>query len=241
MFYIAVCDDEEYFRTREEQLIMKYMDIKGYHYKIEIFKSGDEILNLGNGISKFDMIFLAINREGIDGIETAKRIRRVTKDIYIVFVTAFVTYALEGYKVDAVRYLLKDDKHLEKAMYECLNTIIYKMNYEKYKHTFEFQEGAVELYYEDILYVESNLHKLIFHMAINDTDRYTIYEKLDIMDELLHEAGFCRIHKSYLVNLKYVESIERYKVRLMNGLCLGVSKSRYLNARNELVCYRGEI
>lgn len=128
MFYIAVCDDEEYFRTREEQLIMKYMDIKGYHYKIEIFKSGDEILNLGNGISKFDMIFLAINREGIDGIETAKRIRRVTKDIYIVFVTAFVTYALEGYKVDAVRYLLKDDKHLEKAMYECLNTIIYKIN-----------------------------------------------------------------------------------------------------------------
>lgn len=211
MFYIAVCDDEEYFRTREEQLIMKYMDIKGYHYKIEIFKSGDEILNLGNGISKFDMIFLAINREGIDGIETAKRIRRVTKDIYIVFVTAFVTYALEGYKVDAVRYLLKDDKHLEKAMYECLNTIIYKMNYETYKHTFEFQEGAVELYYEDILY------------------------------KLLHEAGFCRIHKSYLVNLKYVESIERYKVRLMNGLCLGVSKSRYLNARNELVCYRDEI
>lgn len=241
MFYIAVCDDEEYFRTREEQLIMKYMDIKGYHYKIEIFESGDEILNLGNGISKFDMIFLAINREGIDGIETAKRIRRVTKDIYIVFVTAFVTYALEGYKVDAVRYLLKDDKHFEKAMYECLNTIIYKMNYETYKHTFEFQEGAVELYYEDILYVESNLHKLIFHMAINDTGRYTIYEKLDIMDELLHEAGFCRIHKSYLVNLKYVESIERYKVRLMNGLYLGVSKSRYLNARNELVCYRGEI
>lgn len=241
MFYIAVCDDEEYFRTREEQLIIKYMEAKGYHYKIEIFDLGSELLNLGNAISKFDMIFLDINMKEIDGIETAKRIRRVTKDTYIVFVTAFVTYALEGYKVDAVRYLLKEDEYLEKAIYECLNTIVYKMNYEEYKHTFEFQEGIVELYYEDILYVESNLHKLIFHMVTNDTDRYTTYEKLDIIDELLREAGFCRIHKSYLVNLKYVESIERYKVRLSNGDCLGISKSRYLDVRNEFVCYRGEI
>ena len=58
MFCIAVCDDEEYFRKREEQLIIKYMDAKGYHYKIEIFGSGSELLNLGNAISKFDMIFL---------------------------------------------------------------------------------------------------------------------------------------------------------------------------------------
>jgi DNA-binding LytR/AlgR family response regulator len=138
MFYIAICDDEEYFRRREEQLIIKYMNKKGYNYKIEIFESGSEILNLGNAISKFDMIFLDINMDKIDGIETAKRIRRVTKDTYIVFVTAFVTYALEGYKVDAVRYLLKEDEYLEKSIYECLNTIIYKINYEKYKHTFEF-------------------------------------------------------------------------------------------------------
>ena len=241
MFYIAVCDDEEYFRIREEQLIIKYMDRKGYHYKIELFESGSEILNLGKAVAKFDIIFLDINMEKMDGIETAKRIRMNTKDAYIVFITAFITYALEGYKVDAVRYLLKEDEYLEKAVYECLDAIIYKMNYEEYKHTFQFQEGMVELYYEDILYVESSLHKLIFHMAAENTGRYTIYEKLDAVDELLHEAGFCRIHKSFLVNLKYVEDIERYKVKLSNGICLRASKSRYLNARNELICYRGEI
>lgn len=241
MFYIAVCDDEEYFRIREEQLIVKYMDRKGYHYEIELFESGSEILDLGKAVAKFDIIFLDVNMEKMDGIETAKRIRMSTKDAYIVFITAFVTYALEGYKVDAVRYLLKEDEYLEKAVYECLDTIIYKMNYEEYKHTFEFQEGMVELYYEDILYVESSLHKLIFHMAAENAGRYTIYEKLDVVDKLLHEAGFCRIHKSFLVNLKYVENIERYEVRLSNGICLRVSKSRYLNARNEFICYRGEI
>jgi DNA-binding LytR/AlgR family response regulator len=241
MFYIAICDDEEYFCKREEQLIIKYMNNKGYKYKIEIFESGSEMLNLGNAISEFDMIFLDINMEETDGIETAREIRKITKDTYIVFVTAFVTYALEGYKVDAVRYLLKEDEYLEKSIYECLNTIIYKMNYGKYKHTFKFLEGDFTIYYEDILYIESNLHKLIFHMVTGDADQYTMYERLDIIDELLRNAGFCRIHKSYLVNLKYVESMDRDGIRLSGGDCLGISRSRYLDARNEFVCYRGEI
>ena len=65
--------------------------------------------------------------EEIDGIETAKEIRKITKDVFIVFVTAFITYALEGYKVDAVRYLIKDHESLEKAMTECMDTILEKM------------------------------------------------------------------------------------------------------------------
>lgn len=241
MFYIAICDDEEYFRKREKDLIAKYMDGKGYKYKIDIFCSGKDILKLKQSISQYDIVFLDINMKEIDGIETAKQIRKMTKEIYIVFITAFITYAPEGYKVDAIRYLLKDDEYLEKAVIECLETIVYKMSYEEHKHMFEFQEGKIELFFEDILYIESNLHKLIFHIKENDTVKYTMYAKLDDMDELLRDASFCRIHKSYLVNLRYVESVERYKAGLTNGNSLGISKSRYLDTRNELICYRGEI
>ena len=94
---------------------------------------------------------------------------------------------------------------------------------------------------EDILYVESNLHKLIFHMAGNLDRKYTMYEKLDSIEELLHDAGFCRIHKSCLVNLRYVEHVERYKAELLNGSSLAISKSRYIHTRDEWICYRGEI
>jgi DNA-binding LytR/AlgR family response regulator len=239
MFYIAVCDDEEYFRKREKQLIEKYMQLKDYKYRIDVFQSGRELLELDSKLSQFDMIFLDINMEEIDGIETAREIRKITKNTYIVFVTAFITYALEGYKVDAVRYLLKDDECLEKAVNECLETIVYKMNYEEHKTTFAFQEGEKTIRIEDIVYIESNLHKLIFHMSGNI--KYTMYAKLDELSDSLRETGFCRIHKSYLVNFRYVENVERYKAELIDGRSLAISKAKYLETKNEFVSFRGEI
>lgn len=241
MFCIAICDDEEYFCIKEKELVAGFMDCKGYPYRIDIFSSGRELLDSPDLISQYDVIFLDVNMRELDGIETAKEIRKITRETYIVFVTAFITYAPEGYKVDAIRYLLKDDACLEKAVVECLETIVYKMNYEEQKHVFEFQEGKLEIFFEDILYIESNLHKLIFHLTGNRKTKYTMYAKLDDMDELLRDAGFCRLHKSYLVNLRYVESIKRYQAELSDGNSLGISKSRYPEAKNAWVCYRGEI
>jgi DNA-binding LytR/AlgR family response regulator len=71
--------------------------------------------------------------------------------------------------------------------------------------------------------------------------KYTMYARLDELSDLLPKKGFCRIHKSYLVNFKYVESVERYKAELMYGRSLAISKARYLEAKNEFVSFRGEI
>lgn len=241
MFCIAICDDEEYFRKREKQLIEAYMDDKGCQCSIDTFGSGKEMLQAFERLLQYDIIFLDISMQDIDGIETAKEIRKINREVYLVFVTAFITYAPEGYKVDAIRYLLKDDVCLEKAVAECLSAIVDKMNYEERKRVFAFQEGEMALFLEDILYIESNLHKLIFHLEGKGEAMYTMYAKLDDMDQLLHASGFCRLHKSYLVNLRYVENIKRYRAELINGESLCISKSRYLDARNELVCYKGEI
>ena len=71
----------------------------------------------------------------------AKRIREYDNNVYIVFVTAFIDYSLEGYKVDAIRYILKDSESLEKSMYECLNTITDRMSSIEQKIELEFLEG----------------------------------------------------------------------------------------------------
>lgn len=241
MLSIAICDDEEYFRIREKQLILKYMSEKDCKCTIDTFESGKTLLNLKESLSQYDIIFLDINMEEIDGIETAKEIRKITEDVCLVFVTAFITYAPEGYKVNAMRYLLKDDECLENAINECLETILQKILFEVNKMYFEFQEGKRKICLENIVYIESNLHRLVFHMAGKDEVKYTIYTKLDDMDELLRDSGFCRIHKSYLVNLKYVESVERYKAILSTGENLAISKARYLDTRNEFAYYRGEV
>lgn len=65
----------------------------------------------------------------IDGIMTAHKIREYSMDIYIVFVTAYVNYSLEGYKVDATRYLLKNTINFDESIYECMDAILHKMNY----------------------------------------------------------------------------------------------------------------
>lgn len=119
--------------------------------------------------------------------------------------------------------------------------ILEKMDYEENEMTFDFQEGKTTISLENILYIESNLHRLIFYMAGEDAVHYTIYTKLDDVAESLQNKGFCRIHKSYLVNLKYVESVERYRAVLSNGKSLAISKTRFLDTRNEFACYRGEI
>ncbi len=240
MLYIAICDDDKYFRMRERQLIIDYINKLNYKCIIDMFTSGEEILALKDKIKKYNIIFLDINMYQIDGIETAKKIRHFTEETYIVFVTAFIKYSLEGYKVNAIRYLLKDDIYLDKLIAECLEAILYKINYKIYKKTFDFQEGKKELYLDDILYIDSNLHKLTFHLININQKEYTMYDRLDMVHELLKESGFCRIHKSYLVNLEYVESIERYKTVLTNGIILPVSKSKYLEAKETIICYKGE-
>lgn len=244
---IAVCDDEDGFLFLETKFIQAYMKKYGYQCQVDTFSSGIDFIKLDNNneMKEYDIIFLDINMEKMDGIETAKHLREVGCKSYLVFVTAFINYALEGYKVDATRYLLKESDSLEQSMDECLDTIMQKMNYKENRETFAFLEGEKTILLDEIVYVESNLHKLTFYLASPNSKDYSMYEKLDTIDDKLHSYGFCRIHKSYLVNLKYVQGIERYSVQLNEGICnlssLSVSQARYDTAKEQYIFYQGEV
>ena len=218
MLYIGICDDEKYFLSEEKEIIIKYMANVPY-----------------------DILFLDVSMAKMDGIKLAKRIREYDNNVYIVFVTAFIDYSLEGYKVDAIRYILKDSESLEKSMYECLNTITDRMSSIEQKIELEFLEGKKYIRPNDILYVESNLHKLTFHLRGQSEKNYTMYERLDQIEIKFQNYHFCRSHKSYLVNLKYVQSIERYEITLVNGEKVCVSQPRYKEVREKFICYQGEI
>ena len=68
-----------------------------------------------------------------------------------------------------------------------------------------------------------------------------MYGRLDHIDELLKNSNFCRIHKSYLVNLKFVNKIERYVATLSDGTKVNISQPKYNAVREEFICFRGEI
>lgn len=240
MLFIAICDDEEYFCLKEQEFITQYLSKKNQKVQIDRYASGEELLEQGDAVAKYDIIFLDVNMDRLDGVETARRIRKFSNRNFIVFVTAFVQYAVNGYEVDAVRCVIKDERY-EDRLTECMDAILKRIQGKKDTITLPFQEGTRELSLANLVYVESQLHKLIFHVENEEAKVYTMYEKLDKIDEILQEAGFCRTHQSFLVNLQYIQRLERYSVWLTDGSCLGISKARYNDAMNRWICYKGEI
>ena len=241
MFKIAICDDEKYFQNRLEEILRNYQREKGVLYEINAFNSGKELINLGADLAQYKIVFLDINMDELDGIWTAKRIREISDDVFLVFVTAFVDYSLEGYKVDAVRYILKNNENLDAAIYECIDAIFEKMNYKVTWKEIKFLESCKKVPLDRILYIESKLHKLTFFIMEDGLVKYTLYETLDKIEEDFAENNFIRIHQSFLVNMKHIRKIERYCLTLNNGMTLNIPRARYKNVEDTFITYKGEI
>lgn len=242
MLKIAICDDEEHFLMFEKRLISDYMDDLGLNYQITSFTSGMELVKAVDELAHFDIIFLDIGMEGLDGLATAREIRRLLQKTYLVFVTVHISYALAGYKVNAIRYLIKDSESFDMAMKECMDAIICEMDYTERKQTFKFREGKKELDLENIMYIESAVHKLRFRVLQDAVPvTFTMNGKLNTIEALLQDSYFCRIHQSTLVNLKYVNRVERYKVEMRNGVRLNIVKDKYPAVHEAFLQYIGRI
>lgn len=241
MFRIAVCDDEKPFREQMKEILQEYMREHGVYYKIDTFQSGEELLDLGIELNQYRVIFLDINMEEMDGLATARRIREHNIDIFIVFVTAFVHYSVEGYQVNAIRFLLKGTKNLQGYVAECMDAIYQKMQYEVDWREFDFIDGRKKVSLNRILYVESSLHKLNFHVMEDKMVSYILYDTLNHLEKYIESKYFLRCHQSFLVNMKYIKSLRHYEVILYDGMSLPIPKARYRDVHDTYVAYKGEI
>lgn len=239
MFRIAICDDERIFAEELKMLISAYLSEKGIAFEIDLFKSGVEFSALETGIARYTAVFLDINMDGMNGIEAAQKIRAISREVFIVFVTAYISYSLEGYWLDVVRYLLKGSTGFPAAVQECLDAIIRKLH-SAVEKVFDFREGRKTVWLENLLYVESRLHKLEFHVMEGMVNIYTMYGKLDEVEDILGEGRFLRIQKSYLVNLKYIRNVSGYRAVLTDGLEIAVSRAKYTDVKDKFIQYQGE-
>ncbi len=235
MLQIAICDDESYYREKLQRLISNYLDRRQLSASIRFFVSGEDFLSQSENSVKYDIVFMDISMNELSGIETAMRMRSFHSDTCLVFVTAFIDYALEGYKANAIRYIMKDS--LDISVEECMDAILLKMH--KAQVAFSFTEGERNLYTDNIIYIESDKHKSIFHYMETDLIQYQIYSRLDAVEQKLAGCGFLRIHKSYLVNMKHVCRVNNYTAYLDIGLALPIPRSRFRTAKEAFVTYKG--
>lgn len=187
-----------------------------------------------------DILFLDVEMDEKNGMEVAEEIRNMNFDIYIVYVSAHIQYASEGYKYEAVRYVLKN-KLLTAGIEESLSSIIKRKNNEKRKMIFSFTDKKRTIDISELLYIESRKHKLIFFVYENQkTVEYEMYGKLSMYEKELKLYGFERVHQSFLVNMHCVTGYKRYEVELKSGEQISVPRARY-NEVAKLICkYMGE-
>ena len=154
---IAVCDD-----SREDRgALRELLEACGYDFEIREYGSGEELYADMGYVRECGIVFLDINMEGMDGLEAAGKIKAECPKVHIVLVTAYVNYALDGYKVKASRFLLKDD--LEQTQQECMDDILREIRQEERVVEFGFVEGNVRLKVDDIIYIETSKHKNVFY------------------------------------------------------------------------------
>lgn len=240
MIKIAVCDDEIIFAEKMKIIIDTYCMKKQIPCEIDLYQSGKEFITGHIKMIGYHIVFLDINMEEVDGLETARELRKMCRETFLIFVTAFINYTLEGYKVDATRYLLKSCGNFEESVYESLDTVFQKMEYTPEIKKICFQEGCKNIAMEKILYIESALHKLTFYILDEEIISYTMYETLNNISGMFTK-DFVRIHQSYLVNLRFIRKIDGSDLLLFNDLSLPIARSKLKEVRNRVAMYKGEI
>lgn len=237
MLKIAICDDEEIFGDKVNAQLREYLAHCDEQFEIDRYSSGKELAALGNDVKQYDIVFLDINMDEMDGLETAAKIRKVSDDIYIIFVTAFLKYTVKGYEVNAFRYLLKNAPNFKNSFEECMDSLFEKMKLVSDKRTYQFAEKEYTFFTSKLAYIESRLHKLEFHIEEKSVQTYSLRGTLDRMEEDLNNGMFVRIHQSYLVNLAFIKSMDRNGVTLTDGVILPVARSRYKEVHDRFMKY----
>lgn len=238
---IAICDDEQFYSDKIRNGLETLLEERGVtEYQIDVYKSGEELCSKQELLEEYHIIFLDVNMDEMSGIEAAREIRNVNEDVYLVFVTAYIDYAVEGYKVDAIRFIIKDV--MDNTLPECIDTILARMRYRERRESFAFVEGEMEAAVHNICYIASEKHRLIFYIYDRDElKEWTLYGKLDDVEKRLENDGFIRIHKSFLVNVKMMIQVKNYKVVLKNRVELPVPRERFQDVKRKYFKMMGEI
>ena len=204
MLRIGICDDEEEVRNSIRFLLEKILEEETEQiiYEFSDGKTASSWIRKHPG--EIDLLFLDIEMKEMSGMDAAKEIRTVDKEIMFAFVTGYTDYVYEGYQVEAIGYFIKPIT-LEQ-IHNLIVRVRDKLDKKNDTESFIFKnvDGTFRLPKKSICYLMSEKRKV--HI-ITDQNRYEIYGKLDELEQELHDPAFVRVHNRYLVNSRNVTYI----------------------------------
>lgn len=229
---IAIVEDNAQERERIAAFTKRYFDEQGTACRLSLFSDGDELME--HYTADWDLIFLDIQMERMDGMAAAEMIRRLDRDVFLVFVTHLANYAIKGYGVYALDFLLKP------VNYRILSQIFQRVErllQERKKKfiTLPALKGMTRVNVAEIYYVEVESHVL---SVVTEQGVFRLRGTISGIEELLQGYGFFRCNNCYLVNLAQVNHVEQGMV-VVGGHELTVSRPRQKKFMEALTRYIG--
>lgn len=221
---VAIVDNELLFTTVLKKMSAKILGKTVFPYKIDTYESGESLLTALSSTT-YDLFFLDILLDGMNGMELARKIRQKAEATNIVFITSSSDYAVESYEVAPLHYLVKPvtmvnleeafrrffDAHKEPAKEE---TVLLK----------DTSNQTVLLPISDIYYAEIMESKITLHTKGGSL---FIRGRMDDLQKLLPNEHFYRCHRSFLVNFQHVTGSRRYDFITKNGTFVPIAKGNY--------------
>ncbi len=221
MIHIAIVENETSQIDMTKKMIQDYFQKETRSYEIKSFLSGFDFLEADTYL--FDIIFMDIDMPGINGMETAERIRKKGLKTPLIFVTNLPQYAIDGYKVEAIDFILKPMTNADFSM--AMNRA---MNMLKKDEIGEFVltiHGTLTKFKaNDILYIDMVKHDVNIHMTQGDV--ITFRSSLSRVEPLLDDRIFLKCNSGCIANINKIKMMNPDTLTMENGDHLSISRSR---------------
>lgn len=231
MIRIALVEDDRTYREELIRFLKRYEEESGEKIHITSFTDGDEIVE--GYTCQFDIILMDIIMKYMNGMDAAERIRKIDSEVVIIFITNTPQYAMKGYLVDALDYVLKPVTYF--SFSQRIDRALARMKKRTKKYlSVNLKGGIMKLDVSQITYVEVRDHDLIFHTAETE---YLSKGSLTDVEQTLGQEHFFRCNKCYLVNLEYVEGVQNNDI-MVAGDTVQVSRAKrkaLLDALNDYI------
>jgi DNA-binding LytR/AlgR family response regulator len=208
---IAVVDDEKESADALEEYIRRYGRENGESFDITWFRDGIDIASDYKPL--FSIIFLDIQMKGLNGMAAAEKIRRFDPQVILIFVTNMAQYAIKGYSVGALDFLLKPVPYFAFSQ-------LFQRSVDRVKRSRDnfllvpSDNGLIKVDVSEIIFIEILNRKIIVH---TERKEYGLPATMKELEERLGGCGFFRCNYCYIVNLAYVREVSGCIVKAGGG------------------------
>lgn len=225
MIRTAICDDNENMLDFLNKKIADIFEENEMHCEISTFHSGNDFLE-SHAQRPFDVVFLDIVMPDINGFEAAKKLRVISRDTYIIFVTTESDLVYDSFDFQPFHFIPKSKPTITENK---LREVIKKLALHISANEKVVIDGAYEtrkiVSPNEILYIKSSLNNVEYHFS--DGTSFLVRGKLGDIQTGLNTYIFARTHNRYIVNMNYVDMVDfpNMEIRLLNGETIVISRS----------------